>query len=131
MCHGCFDLLHLGHVKHFQAAKAMGDILIVTVTADAFVNKGPDRPVFKDTQRTEMIAALECVDYVAINNMPDSAEAILLLKPDIYVKGVDYIGTPKNAEQEAVEKIGAQIAYTKTQKFSSTDFINGIRNANA
>src|SRR3989338_2117378 len=86
-CHGCFDLMHPGHIKHFQAAKKMGDILIVTITPDKYVDKGPCRPVFNETLRAESIAALECVDYVSINKWPTAEEALRLLKPDIYVKG--------------------------------------------
>ncbi len=66
-CHGCFDLMHPGHIKYFQVSKEMGDVLVVTVTPDVYVDKGPDRPVFNQTLRAESIAALECVDYVAIN----------------------------------------------------------------
>ena len=58
MCHGCFDILHVGHVRHFEAARAMADVLVVTVTADRFVNKGPNRPVFPEGQRAELVAAL-------------------------------------------------------------------------
>src|SRR3990167_11073056 len=67
LCHGVFDLVHPGHIRHFQAAKALGDVLVVTVTADEYVNKGPGRPVFIQGLRAESIAALGCVDYVAIN----------------------------------------------------------------
>ena len=69
-CHGCFDLMHPGHIKHFQAAKKMGDILVVTITPDMYVDKGRDRPVFKEDLRADSIAALECVDYVGINKWP-------------------------------------------------------------
>src|SRR5580658_5352043 len=68
--HGTFDLLHLGHVRHLEAARRFGDVLIVTVTADRFVNKGPGRPVFSEGLRAEMLAALEYVDWVAINPAP-------------------------------------------------------------
>src|ERR1700731_3726167 len=65
--HGTFDLLHLGHVRHLEAARRLGDLLVVTVTADRFVNKGPGRPVFSERMRAEMLAALEYVDWVGIN----------------------------------------------------------------
>ena len=67
LCHGVFDLLHIGHIKYFEEAKSMGDILVVTLTPDKFVNKGSGRPVFNQTLRAEALASLECVDYVAIN----------------------------------------------------------------
>src|ERR1700722_1754260 len=69
-CHGVFDLLHIGHIRHFQEAKKSGEILVVTLTPDRFVNKGPHRPVFTETLRAEAIASLEAVDYVAINKWP-------------------------------------------------------------
>ena len=74
--HGAFDLLHLGHVRHLEAARRLGDVLFVTVTADRFVNKGPGRPVFNEALRAEMLAALEYVDWVAINPSPDAVGAI-------------------------------------------------------
>ena len=67
LCHGVFDLLHVGHIKHFQSAKKEGDILIVTLTPDKYVNKGPNRPAFTTQLRLEAIAALESVDFVAEN----------------------------------------------------------------
>ena len=66
-CHGVFDLLHIGHIKHFEAAKKMGDLLVVTLTADKYVNKGRGRPAFSENLRAEAVAALAAVDYVAIN----------------------------------------------------------------
>src|SRR3990167_2131420 len=77
-CHGCFDLMHIGHIKYFQSAKRMGDMLVVTVTPDEFVDKGPGRPVFNENLRAEAIAALECVDYVAINRWPTAEETLRL-----------------------------------------------------
>src|SRR3990167_6170030 len=79
--HGVFDLLHIGHIKHFQAAKKQGDLLIVTVTPDRFVNKGPNRPRFTEKLRAEAISALDCVDFVIINAWPTAVEAIKLIKP--------------------------------------------------
>ena len=89
-CHGCFDLMHPGHIKYFQASKKMGDILVVTVTPDRFVDKGPGRPVFDENLRAESIAALECVDYVAINRWATAEETLRLLRPDYYVKGQEF-----------------------------------------
>src|SRR5712692_3983671 len=89
-CHGVFDLLHIGHIRHFQQAKASGQILVVTVTPDRYVNKGPHRPVFTQALRAEAIASLDCVDYVAINKWPTAVEALELIRPDVYAKGSDY-----------------------------------------
>ena len=69
-CHGVFDLIHPGHIFHFQAAKKQGDILVVSLTSDAFVNKGPDRPVFDENIRSEALASIEVIDYVVINHNP-------------------------------------------------------------
>ena len=88
--HGTFDLLHLGHVRHLEAARKLGDMLIVTVTADRFVNKGPGRPVFNAELRAEMLATLEYVDWVAVNDAADAVSAIERIRPSIYIKGQDY-----------------------------------------
>src|ERR1700751_825373 len=88
--HGTFDLLHLGHVRHLEAAGALGDVLVVTVTADRFVNKGPGRPACNEGMRAEMLAALQDVDFVAINPEPDAVGALSAIRPDVYVKGQDY-----------------------------------------
>jgi rfaE bifunctional protein nucleotidyltransferase chain/domain len=128
--HGTFDLLHLGHVRHLQAARRLCDVLIVTVTADTFVNKGPGRPVFTEALRAEMLATLEYVGWVAINNSPDAVSAIQRLRPDIYIKGQDYqnpegdITGKIGMEREAVEGVGGRIQFTDEMTFSSTELIN-------
>src|SRR3954463_7216853 len=76
MCHGTFDLMHTGHIRHLQRARREGDVLVVTLTADAFVNKGPGRPVFGEELRAETLAALACVDFVAINRETAAMGAI-------------------------------------------------------
>jgi len=128
-CHGCFDLMHPGHIKYFQAAKKMGDLLVVTVTPDAYVDKGPGRPVFNENLRAESIAALECVDYVAVNEWPTAEETLRLLKPDIYVKGQEFEGfidkTGKiQKELKVIQEIGSEIKFTHEIVFSSTGLIN-------
>ena len=90
LCHGVFDLLHIGHIKHFVEAKSLGDILVVTLTPDIYVNKGPNRPAFSEKLRIEAIAALNTVDYVALNQSPTAVSAIKKIKPNIYCKGPDY-----------------------------------------
>lgn len=132
--HGCFDLLHLGHVKHLEAARAHGDALVVTVTADAYVNKGPNRPIFPEALRAEMLAALEIVDYVVINPHTDAVPAIQAIRPSVYAKGQDYANpegdvTGKITEERlAVESTGGRIIFTEEMTFSSTELIN--RNLN-
>jgi rfaE bifunctional protein nucleotidyltransferase chain/domain len=128
--HGTFDLLHLGHVRHLQAARRHCDVLVVTLTADRFVNKGPGRPVFTEALRAEMLATLEYVGWVAINDSPDAVTAIQRLRPDIYIKGQDYqnpegdITGKIGMEREAVEAGGGRIQFTDEVTFSSTELIN-------
>ena len=126
-CHGCFDLMHIGHIKHLQAAKRMGDTLVVTVTADEYVGAG--RPVFGDSLRAEALAALECVDFVAINAGPTAVEAIRLLRPDYYVKGQAYAMPSARSERlraeiAAVHDVGGEIRFTNEIVFSSTALLN-------
>ena len=129
-CHGVCDLLHIGHIRHLEQAKAMGDVLVVTVTPDRYVNKGPSRPVFTEALRAEAIAALDCVDYVAINRWPIAEETIKLLRPDWYVKGSDYTESENDRtggiskEEAAVQSVGGQIAFTDDITFSSSNLIN-------
>ncbi len=128
-CHGCFDLMHPGHIKYFQAAKKMGDVLVVTVTPDKYVDKGPDRPVFSDKLRSGSIAALSCVDYVAVNKWTTAEETIRRIKPDIYVKGQEFENmedaTGKlQKEFQIVREIDAEIRFTHEIVFSSTALLN-------
>ncbi|MFC1501483.1 adenylyltransferase/cytidyltransferase family protein, partial [Elusimicrobiota bacterium] len=90
LCHGVFDLIHLGHIRHFDLAKKEGDSLIVTLTCDKHVKRGPGRPIFNEHQRAEALAALSIIDYVSIIDSPVANEAIKILKPNFYVKGSDY-----------------------------------------
>ncbi|MEU0530641.1 adenylyltransferase/cytidyltransferase family protein [Amycolatopsis tolypomycina] len=91
---GCFDLVHLGHLRHFKEAKAMAGILVVAVSADEFVSsKGPDRPLFSLAERMEFIAELECVDHVVPSRVPTAVELLRLLEPDIYIRGAEYRDT--------------------------------------
>lgn len=129
LCHGCFDLMHPGHIKYFQASKKMGDILVVTLTPDIYVDKGPGRPVFNQDLRAESIAALECVDFVAINKWPTAEETLRLLRPDIYVKGQEFEKLEDKTgkiqrEYDVVREIGAEIRFTHEIVFSSTQLLN-------
>ncbi len=130
LCHGTYDLMHIGHIKHLQAARKLGDRLLVTLTADTFVNKGPDRPVFTETLRGESIAALDCVDGVAINAAETAIPVIKALRPHIYVKGSDYIRAQDDVtgnihrEQVAVEGVGGRIHFTQEATFSSSNLLN-------
>ncbi len=129
-CHGVFDLLHIGHIKHFQSAKKYGDILVITITPDEYVNKGQNRPYFTAKLRAEAIAALDCVDYVVINAWPTAIEAIKLIKPNVYIKGAEYQDIKNDItgkiqdEIEAVRAVGGTIAYTDDITFSSSSLLN-------
>ena len=128
-CHGCFDLMHPGHIKYFQASKQMGDVLVVTVTPDVYVDKGSGRPVFNHDLRVESIAALECVDYVAINKWPTAEETLRLLRPDIYVKGQEFEKLEDETgkiqqEYDVIKEIGAKLRFTHEIVFSSTELLN-------
>lgn len=129
-CHGQFDLLHIGHIWHLKEAKANGDVLVVTVTPDRFVNKGPHRPVFAQELRAEQLAALEFVDYVAVDTWPDAVAAIKAVVPDFYVKGPDYKRAEDdrtgkiNDEEAAVQAVGGVIVFTETKTFSASTLIN-------
>lgn len=130
LAHGVFDLLHLGHIRHLEAAKREGDVLFVTCTADRFVNKGPNRPAFNENLRAEMLAALHCVDWVGINQQSSSVNVIQALKPDVYVKGSDYVNSAEDItgkiteERDAVESHGGRIVFTHDITYSSTTLIN-------
>src|SRR4030043_1281239 len=90
MCHGEFDLFHPGHLRYLKGAKKEGDILVVTLTPDKFINKGPGRPVFNELLRAETLAALELVNFVGINEWKTAVETIKMIKPDVYCKGAEY-----------------------------------------
>jgi rfaE bifunctional protein nucleotidyltransferase chain/domain len=129
-CHGVFDVLHAGHLAYFRSAKKFGDKLVVTLTADKFVNKGPGRPFFNSKIRAEMLAALECVDFVAVNNFPTAVPVIEKLKPDFYVKGPDYKNMAADAtgaiyeEERTVQYSGGRMVFTDDDTHSSSELVN-------
>ncbi len=109
---GCFDLLHVGHVRYLQAARALGDALAVGVNGDASVRalKGEGRPLNREQDRAEVLAGLACVDYASIFPEVRATEFLEMVRPAIYVKGGDYKPETLNAEERAVlEKAGAEI----------------------
>lgn len=127
--HGCFDVPTVAHAEHLRAAKRLGDVLMVTVTPDRFVGKGPNRPVFPEHLRMLFLAALESVNYVAVNKWATAVEAIELLRPSFYVKGSEFRGkmTPAlNAEEEAVVCCGGELAFTDELEFHSTDLLRKV-----
>ena len=88
LCHGVFDLLHIGHINYFKSAKKLGDILVISVTDDQFVNKGPGRPAFKIDDRVKFLKEIDCIDYVCISNATTSEKIIKNLKPNFYCNRV-------------------------------------------
>ena len=100
LCHGVFDVLHLGHIKHFENAKKFGDILVVSVTSDRYVNKGIGRPHFSLEHRMLAISSLSIVDFVVPSDYPTAIKNIELIKPNFYVKGPDYKNTKDKHKQE-------------------------------
>src|SRR3989338_6356126 len=134
-CHGVFDLMHPGHIMHFESAKKQGDILIVTITKDTHVNKGPGRPVFTEDVRARTIASLSIVDHVAINIYNSGTDVILKIRPDIYVKGDEYKDESKDItgeitrERKAIESVGGRMYFTSEPTFSSSELLNNHFNA--
>ena len=121
MANGVFDLIHVGHVRYLEAAKAMADVLVVAVNSDASTraNKGPARPIVPEDERAELVSALGCVDHVVLFDERSPIEVIRALRPDLQVKGTDYTpdAIPERAE---VEAYGGRVAVAGDPKNHST-----------
>jgi rfaE bifunctional protein kinase chain/domain/rfaE bifunctional protein nucleotidyltransferase chain/domain len=132
-CHGCFDIIHPGHIHYLQFARSLGDLLIVTVSADPQVHKGINRPLIPDDLRAASLAALECVDVVYVNPYPTAVEILDDLKPDIYVKGREYETNhdPRFlAERDTVTRHGGRIVFSSGDViYSSTALIGAMESA--
>jgi rfaE bifunctional protein kinase chain/domain/rfaE bifunctional protein nucleotidyltransferase chain/domain len=130
LCHGVFDLIHPGHIQHFGVAKKTADVLIVSITADKFVNKGPGRPLFDQDVRLSSLAAFLDIDFVTISYSATALDVIDLIKPDFYIKGSDYANDSDDVtgmislERKAVEKNGGRIHFTNELTSSSSLLIN-------
>ncbi len=129
-CHGCFDIVHPGHIQHLQFAKSLGDLLVVSVSSDTNVNKGINRPLIPDDLRAASVAALECVDCVYVNPDPTAVELLDALQPDIYVKGREYEQNrdPRfQAERETVARHGGRVVFSSGEVvYSSTALIAAL-----
>lgn len=130
---GCFDLLHVGHVRNLQAARRLGDVLIVGLNSDESIRriKGPSRPIIPEQERAELLAALSCVDYVVVFNESTPEASLEQLKPDIHCKGEDYAppGGKPIPEAAVVESYGGRIAFIPLVRgASTTDLVQRIRN---
>jgi len=121
MANGCFDLLHVGHTRYLQEAKAMGDILLVAINSDRSVAriKGPGRPLQSEDERSEILGALECVDYVTIFDAATVDGILLQLRPDIHAKGTDYTRETV-PERDTVRSYGGKVAIVGDPKNHST-----------
>jgi rfaE bifunctional protein nucleotidyltransferase chain/domain len=128
LANGCFDVLHVGHVRYLEAAKAMGDLLVVCVNSDVQARrlKGDGRPVLSQDQRAEIVAALEAVDFVTIFEEPTVEQLLLALKPDIHAKGTDYT-EDSVPERDVVRSFGGRVAIAGDPKnHSSSEMIDKV-----
>jgi D-beta-D-heptose 7-phosphate kinase/D-beta-D-heptose 1-phosphate adenosyltransferase len=118
---GCFDLLHIGHVRYLEKAKALGDVLVVGVNSDSSVRKlkGPRRPILPEQERAEILSGLGCVDYVALFDEIDPLKLITSLKPNVLVKGGDWT-KEQTVGKEVVERSGGEVVILPFVKGAST-----------
>ncbi|MES0349892.1 MAG: D-glycero-beta-D-manno-heptose 1-phosphate adenylyltransferase [Desulfobacteria bacterium] len=125
---GCFDLLHLGHVRYLEAARAEGDVLVIGVNSDRSVHeiKGPSRPVVPEDERAEVLAALACVDFVTLFDEPDPLETIRALLPDVLVKGSDWEEDAIVGKEVVEEHGGRVVRVPLTEGASTTKIIEKI-----
>lgn len=134
LCHGVFDVLHAGHLAYFQEAKKYGERLVVSITEDRFVRKGPGRPYFNSLQRKGMLGSIKLIDEVWICDDSTALPAIERYAPDFYVKGPDYLDASKDLtgeilnEKAAVEKHGGKLVFTTGEMHSSSTLINKFFN---
>ena len=130
LCHGVFDLLHPGHITYLNEAKSLCDYLVVSITKDEFVNKGPGRPFFDIEKRKTLVSNLSSVDYVVESNFETAEKIIKDIKPDLYVKGPDYkkikndLTNNINKEIKAIISVKGKFITTGGNIYSSSKFIN-------
>ena len=131
---GCFDLMHVGHTRYLQAARALGDLLVVGVNSDDSVrslDKAPDRPIVNEAQRAEVVAALGCVDFVVVFSEPDPKALITAVQPDVLVKGGDW-SLDRIIGRDVVEARGGKVqTIPLVPGLSTTALIHRIRSASA
>ena len=132
LCHGCFDLMHIGHVKHFNSASKKCDYLIVSITPDKFVNKGPNRPVVNHDDRIQMINSLDFISFCLINKFESAVKLLDELKPTYFFKGIEYKNNPDQInenflkELKTLESNNGQMVFTEDEIRSSTSLFNKI-----
>lgn len=128
MANGCFDVLHVGHVRYLEAARALGDLLVVGINSDEQTRrlKGDGRPLVSQNQRAEIISAMQAVDFVTIFEEPTVEELLLALKPDIHAKGTDYT-VESVPERDVVRSFGGRVAIVGDPKdHSSSEIIEKL-----
>jgi D-glycero-beta-D-manno-heptose 1-phosphate adenylyltransferase len=131
LANGCFDVLHVGHVRYLAGARELGDILVVGINSDeqVAIQKGEGRPVLTAPERAEIVAALESVTYVTIFDEPTVEQLLLTLKPDVHAKGTDYT-TESVPERDVVRSYGGQVAIVGDPKdHSTTEIITRVGGA--
>lgn len=130
LAHGVFDLLHYGHILHLKKAKEQCDILVVSITASDYVNKGPNRPYYNNKKRLEIMSSLENVDFIVLSNEKTAKLVLNTLKPNIYFKGDEYENVSKDYTKNIIKEINllkknkGKIVYTNEKTLSSSSIIN-------
>ena len=121
---GCFDVLHVGHIRYLQGAKAQGDLLVVGINSDrqVAVLKGPGRPIMTETERAEIVASIAAVDFVTVFDEPTVENLLIALRPDVHAKGTDY-SEETVPEREVVRSYGGRVAIVGDPKNHSTSEI--------
>ena len=124
LVHGVFDAIHIGHLWYFKNAKKLVDKLIVSVTSDKYVNKGPGKPIFDINKRVELLESINIIDEVIISHNKTAVEIIKKIKPDFYIKGGDYRDLKSDptdqikVEKKVVESVGGKLVFTNSPLFS-------------
>lgn len=121
LANGVFDVFHIGHLRYLQAGRALGDVLVVSVTRDRNVGKGDGRPVFNEDERSAIIRALAIVDEVILSD--DLLDAMIVIKPNIVVKGWEYRDSMRKCDLDWMNRHGVEMCFTKTMLASSTEII--------
>ena len=130
MVHGVFDIIHYGHMLYFKEAKSKVDHLIVSVTSDRFVNKGPGKPIFNLKKRVEVLRSIKYIDEVVVSDHKTAVNNLETIKPDFYIKGKDYKNLKNDLskqifiEKKTVEKYGGKILFTNSELHSSSSIAN-------
>ncbi len=129
LANGCFDILHVGHVRYLEGARREGDVLVVGINADGSVGplKGPGRPILPETARAQLVAALRVVDYVVVFGEPNVEALLSDLRPHVHAKGTDYTAATV-PERETAARLGVRVAIVGDPKDHSTrDLVQKIR----